>query len=224
MRTYARLAGILLLLSAIAGGLGEAYIPSKLIVAGNAAATASNIHAHDFLFRLGFATYLIEAVCDIALAWVFYVLLRRVHKDLALLSAFFGLVSTSVFAVGEFFYFAVSLAKDDALVLLLLRAYSLCGGAFLLFYGIASLLRGYLMFRSGFIPKFVGAVLAVAGVAFIAKTFLLVLAPAFSSDLLLLPMFLALLVMTVWFLYRTTFALESDARHGEGESSNILGG
>jgi hypothetical protein len=215
LRTYAKAAGILLLLSAICGGLGEAYIPSKLIVAGNAAATASNIRASDFLFRLGFATYLVEGLCDVAVAFVFYVLLRPVDKNLALLSAFFGLVSTATFAVCELFYLAVSLVLKDAaylqafspdqrsaLAMLLLRAYGLGGGAFLAFYGTASLIRGYLMFRSRYIPKFLGVLLAIAGACFVIKTFTLVLAPAYSTDLLLLPMFLSLLAMTGWFLIK----------------------
>jgi hypothetical protein len=203
LRTYGKVAGLLLLVTAVAGGFGEAYAPMKLIVAGNAAATAENVRAHELFFRLGFAVYLIEAVCDVALAFVFYVLLRPVRQDLALLSAFFGLVSTALFGVAEFFYLGASLVLDDPhAVRLLFRAYSLCGAAFMVFYGIASLIRGYLMFRSGYIPRLVGVVLAIAGVGFIGKCFAAVLAPKFPSDFLVLPMFLALLVMIGWFLFR----------------------
>src|SRR5450755_3181797 len=76
IQTYARIAGILLLLSLIAGGFGEAYVPSKLIVPSDATATAQNIKAFESLFRMGFAAYLVEAMCDIALSLIFYVLLR----------------------------------------------------------------------------------------------------------------------------------------------------
>jgi hypothetical protein len=81
IQTYARIAGILLLLSLIAGGFGEAYVPSKLIVPSDATATAQNIKAFESLFRMGFAAYLVEAMCDIALSLIFYVLLRPVRKD-----------------------------------------------------------------------------------------------------------------------------------------------
>ncbi len=97
VQTYARIAGVLFLLSFVAGGFGEAYVPSKLIVSGDATATANNIHALGSLFRWGFAGYLVEATCDIALTLIFYVLLRPVRKDLALLAAFFGLVGTAEF-------------------------------------------------------------------------------------------------------------------------------
>jgi hypothetical protein len=99
VQTYARIAGVLFLLSIVAGGFGEAYVPAKIIVSGDATATANNIHALGSLFRWGFAIYLIEAMCDIALALIFYALLRPVQKYLSLLAAFFGILSTALFAV-----------------------------------------------------------------------------------------------------------------------------
>ncbi len=109
IQTYARTAGALFLLTMVAGFFGEVYVPSKLIVSGDAALTAANLGNSPYLFRLGFAAYLVEALCDVTLAWLFYILLRPVHKDLALLAAFFGLVSTAIFGVGELFYFSSSL-------------------------------------------------------------------------------------------------------------------
>jgi hypothetical protein len=215
MQTYARIAGVLFLLTILAGGFGEVYVPSKLIVSGDAAATAKNINAFDSLFRLGFAIYLVEAVCDIALALLFYVLLRPVQKEFALLAAFFGLVSTALFGVAELFYFAASLILGgtdylktfspdqlNTLALLSLKMYGYGGGIFMVFYGVASVLRGYLIFRSGYLPKVLGVLLALAGLGFVAKNFALVLAPAYASDLLLLPMFLAGVSLTVWFLVK----------------------
>lgn len=201
VRRWSLAAGVLFLVSAVAGGLGEAYIPMTLIVRGNPAATLANIRAHDFLFRLGFATYLIEAMCDIALSLVLYVLLRRVNKEIALLSAFFGLVSTAVYFPGEFCYLAITLVPNDpAATSLLLRAFSLCATASMAFYGVASLIRGILIFHSRYLPKFLGVLMAIGGACFIAKTFIAVLAPRYASDVLLLPMFLTLLAMTAWFL------------------------
>src|SRR5690348_7824658 len=67
---YARVAGILILLSIVFGTWGEAYVPSKLIVSTDAGATARNILSSPMLFRSGFAAYWVEAVCDVALALV----------------------------------------------------------------------------------------------------------------------------------------------------------
>src|SRR5437016_1412976 len=210
MKNYARIAGVLLLISMVAGAFGEAYVPVKLVVSGDAAATARNIIASDALFRLSFASYLIEAVCDVALALMFYVLLRPVRKELALLAAFFGLVSTALFAVAELFYFAASLILGGAgylqtfspdqlntLALLSLKLYGYGGGIFMVFYGVASMIRGYLIFRSGYLPRFLGVLLALAGLGFVTRNFALILAPAYASDVLLLPLSIGALSLTV---------------------------
>jgi len=225
VQTYARIAGVLFLLSIVAGIFGELYVPSKLVVSADAAATAKNITAFDSLFRLGFAIYLVEAVCDIALTLILYVLLRPVSKDIALLAAFFGLVSTALFGVAELFYFAPSLILGgtdylktfspdqlNTLALLSLKLYGYGGGIFMVFYGVASVLRGYLIFRSGYLPKVLGVLLALGGLGFVTKNFALVLAPAYAYDSLLLPMFLAGVSLTVWLLVRGIDVLKWEAK------------
>lgn len=215
VQTYARIAGVLFLLTIVAGGFGEAYVPSKLIVSTDSTATANNIHAFGSLFRWGFASYLVEAVCDIALTLIFYVLLRPVHKDLALLAAFFGLVSTTLFGVAELFYFAalhilgganylktISPDQLNTLALLSLKLYGYGGGIFTVFYGVAWVFRGYLIFRSGYLPKILGVLMTLGGFGFVARNFALVLAPAYASGNLLLLMFPGGLSLTVWLLVR----------------------
>jgi hypothetical protein len=154
-----------------------------------------------------------------------YELLKAVRRDLALLAAFFGLVSTAVFAVAELFYFGSSLIVGGAgylksfspdqlnsLGLLSLKMYGLGGGIFMVFYGLATLLRGYLIYRSGYLPKALGALLALAGLGFIASNFVLVLSPAYASNVLLLPMFLAGVATTVWLLVKGVDVEKWEAR------------
>src|SRR6185295_10342880 len=92
VQRYAKIAGVLFLISLVAGGFGEAYVPSKLIAGRDAAATVANITNFNLLYRLGFAAFLIESLCDITLVVIFYALLKPVNKELSLLAAFFGLV------------------------------------------------------------------------------------------------------------------------------------
>ena len=215
VQTYARAAAVLFLVTIVAGTFGELYVPSKLIVATDAAATARNVLTMNWMFRLGFASYLIEATCDIALGLIFYALLRPVQRDLSLLAAFFGLVSTALFAVGEIFYFAPASILSGAdylktfspeqlntVTLLSFRLYARIAGMFMVFYGIAAILRGYLIYRSGYLPRALGVLLGIAGAGFVARTFTLVLAPAYSSELLLAPMFLAMASLTGWLLVK----------------------
>lgn len=215
IQTYARIAGLLFLLSIIGGGFGEFYVPTRIIVAGDAEATARNIVALDSFFRWGFAGYLLEAACDISLAWIMYVLLRPVQKDIALLAAFFGLVSTAVFAVAELFFYGstfilggadylktFSPAQLNTLGLVSIKFYSYGGTIFLAFYGIATAIRGYLIYRSVYFPKLLGLLLMLAGLGFIAKNFAAVLAPRFPSDLFMIAMPFAGIALMFWLLVK----------------------
>lgn len=212
VKTYCRAVALFLILSMAGGWFGEMHVPS-LMMTGDAATTADQLRLNEGLFRLGFAAYLLEAFSDVVLAWLFYVLLKPVHRDLALLSAFFGLVSTSMFAVPKLLYFAAPMFLKgsgylaafppdqlEALASIFLPFYGVLGGISMLFYGTGWILRGYLAFRSGYLPRFLGAIMVAAGVGFAAKTITQVLAPAYSWDLLLAPMFLNLVALVVWML------------------------
>jgi Domain of unknown function (DUF4386) len=214
VKAYSRVAGILLVLTMFAGWFGEMYVPS-LMMTGDAATTAAQLMLNNGLFRLGFAAYLLEAFSDILLAWLFYVLLKPVHRELALLSAFFGLVSMSLFAVTKMFYFAAPMflrgsryltafSPDQlhAFASLFLSLYGGLSGLTMIFYGVAWIIRGFLAFRSGYLPRLLGLVMTAAGLGFVAKTLTLVLAPVYSSDLLVAPMFLNTLVLAIWMLAR----------------------
>lgn len=214
VQRYAKVAGVLLLVSIVAGGFGEAYAPSKLIVVNDATATVANIKSFDFTYRLGFATFLIESFADITLALLFYALLKPVSKELSLLAAFFGLMGTALFAFAELFYLApllfltggqlkaFSTDQINELVLLSLRFYQFAAMIFSGYYGIAWIVRAYLMFRSGYLPKFLGALMSIGGIGFLTRNFLLVLAPAYASPLLLMLLFPGALMLMVWLLVK----------------------
>jgi Domain of unknown function (DUF4386) len=212
VKTYSRAVGIFLLVTIAGGWFGEMYVPSAMLT-GDAATTADQLRQSEGLFRLGFAAYLLEAFSDVVLAWLFYVLLKPVHRDLALLSAFFGLVSMTLFAVTKMFYFfaptflkgspylaAFTPGQLEAFAGLFLSLYAGLSGLFMLFYGTAWIIRGWLTFRSGYLPRFLGVLMVAAGLGFVAKNVTQVLAPAYSSDFLLAPMFLNAIVLAVWML------------------------
>src|ERR1044072_6422122 len=169
LQRYSRVAGIARLLSIVFGARGEAYLPGKIIVSGDAAATAANIVNHPLLFRASFATYMVEGICDVLLCVVFYIILKPVDRNLALISAFFGMASMITFAVAESAFFASSLILRDtggmstftaeqrqALAYLSLRISTMIAALFLIFYGTATMIRGWLMVRSGYFPRWIG--------------------------------------------------------------------
>ena len=216
IQRYARITAVLLLLSVIFGGIGESYIPGRIIVSGDAAATARNIVEHPLLFRAGFATYLVEGICDIALAAMFYVLLRPVSRPLALISALLGVFSTAMYAMAEAFYFAPSmlLLSDAAylkaftpdqlqsLAFLSLRMFNRVASLFLAVYGLATLVRGVLIYRSTYLPRWIGALFVIGGLSFIAATLTTVLAPSYFSNYFLVLMAPGGLALMIWLFVR----------------------
>ena len=225
VQTYARIAGVLFLITLIAGGFGEGYVPSKFFVSSDAAATVANIKASEFTFRLGFAGFLIESLCDTALALIFYVLLKPVNRNVSLLAAFFGLISTAVFAVTELFCFmglhiagspgylkGFSTDQLNSLALLSLKFYMIGGMIFSAYYGMAWMLRGYLMFRSSYFPKFLAGLMVIGGAGFFVRNFLLILAPVYAPGWLLMLMFPGALMLMVWLLIKGVDAAKWQAR------------
>lgn len=225
VQKYARAAGLLFLISMVAGGIGEAYVPAKLIVSGDAAATVANIANHNLLYRIGFATFMIESFCDVTLALIMYALLRPVNRQLSLLAAFFGLMATALFAVAELFYFAPTIMdaaylktfSPDQLNTLVLLSMKFCGYAGMIFtgyYGVAWLVRSCLIWKSSYLPKFLGLLMGIGGAGFVLRNIAMILAPQYASDVFLMLMFPGGLAMTVWLLVKGVDVAKWNAKAG----------
>ncbi len=212
---YARLAGILLIISLVAGSYGESYIPAKLLAATDIAETARRVSSSLGLIRASFAAYLLEAACDLALTAIFYVLLRPISRPLSLIALCFGLFSTATYAIAEIFYFVASLPFSDADMIkvlspglrqtipyLCLTVFGYIFDLFTAFYGIAVMLRGYMIYRSGYLPRTLGALVLLGGAGFLTKNILFLLAPRYDSMAFVLPMLFAMLAMALWFLLK----------------------
>ena len=221
---YARWSGVLYLISMVAGAWGESHVPDTLLIANDLAGTAQRMASSVGLFRSSFASYLIEAACDITLNVLLYALLRPVSRSLSLLALCFGLMGTAIFAAGEMLYFAAALPAVDAdvaqvispeakaaLTYLCLTIYGYGFGIFAMFYGAAAVVRGYLILRSGFLPRALGAIVILAGASFIAKNFLVVVAPKYDLPYVILPMALAMVSMALWLLIKGIDRAQWDA-------------
>lgn len=212
---YARWIGALYVITIVAGGWGESHVPNTLLIANDLAGTAHRVAISVGMFRGSFAAYLIEAACDITLNVLLYALLRPVSRTLSLLAACFGLMGTAIFAAGELLYFAAALPAVDAdvarvispeakaaLTYLCLTIYGYGFGIFAMFYGTATAVRGYLILRSGYLPRALGAILILGGASFIVKNILIVLGPQYDLAYVIVPMFLAMVSVTLWMLIR----------------------
>jgi hypothetical protein len=179
-RLKARMAGVFFLLTILAGVFAQMFVSGGLVVDGDAAATATNILTHRTLFQLGFAVYLIEMACQITLTALLYGLLKPVSRSVALLAAFFSLTGCTIKTLSRLFYIAPLLVLGgahylsvfnveqlQALALLLLQVNDQAAGIALVFFGFSTLLNGYLIVRSTFLPRFLGVMSAVAGVGWL---------------------------------------------------------
>jgi Domain of unknown function (DUF4386) len=221
---YARWIGALFLVSIVAGGWGESYVPDKLLLANDLAGTAHQMAGSLVLFRSSFAAYLVEVACDITLNVLLYALLRPVSRTLSLLAMCFGLMGTAIFATGELLYFAAALPAIDADVARVISPEAkatltyLCTifgygfGIFAMFYGIAAVVRGALIWRSGYLPRALGAIGILGGAGFVVKNFLIVLAPQLDLPYVIAPMMLAMLSMGLWLLIKGVDRRQWDAR------------
>jgi hypothetical protein len=214
----ARIGGVLYLIIIVAGLFGELFVKDKLIVWRDPAATAANIGSSELLWRAGIAAELLMLICAVALALIFYKLLRPVSRDLALMAAFFNLVSISVEATSRLNLLAAlfPLRSADYLQafepeqLHVLAYHSIRSDATgfsigLIFFGCMCLTLGYLIFRSGYLPKIIGVLMQIAGLAYVINGFALVLAPSFASRMvpaILVPAFIGEASLCLWLIVK----------------------
>ena len=166
----------------------------QLVVANDAAATAHNIVTHELRYRLGFAAELIEILCTVPLALIFYELFKVVNKRVVLLVVFFNLVGTAIESVdllnhlapltllgGGRYLSAIPVEQLQAQAYLSLKLYELGFAICLVFFGFFCLLLGYLIFRSGFLPRMIGVLLAFQGLCYLVNSFVDFLAPRMAD-------------------------------------------
>jgi len=194
-RSRARITGVVYLVFFLTVILGALVAPAISAVGGvssDAAATANNILGHEPSVRLGWALGLISTACYVAVVGLFYQLFRPVSRSLSLLAAFFGLVGCAITAFGSLFevaplvvlggnpYLSVFTVKQlQALALMFLNLNAQVGSIALVFFGVFQLLIGYLIFRSTFLPRIFGALIALAGLGW-----LIFLSPPLANYLL----------------------------------------
>jgi hypothetical protein len=189
-----RFAGLLYVLASIVGFFAMGYVPDKLIVHGNAAATANNIAASETLFRLGIAGELLGQAAFIFVALALYDLLKEVNRRHATLMVMLIVVSIPIAFLNELNSFAALVLvrgaeflsifdkpQRDALAMLFLNLH---GRGFVvaeIFWGLWLFPLALLVYKSRFLPRFLGAWLALAGFAWVILSLTSVLLPQYQD-------------------------------------------
>jgi len=213
-RKAAIAAGLGLLLMIIPAIFANFVVVQNLLVPGDASATAANILANELQFRLGILSFIIVIILDVVVAWALYVFFKPVNKSLSLLTAWFRLVYSAIFAVALFDLLnALRLVSDadysalfetDQLhsqVMLSLNAYSDGWTLGLIFFGLHLVLLGYLVFKSGFMPKVLGILVIIAGAGYLIDSFGGLLLPDFGLAIGQFT-FIGELLLALWLLIK----------------------
>jgi hypothetical protein len=175
-KAKARLAGLFEALEGLTSSWGQVTVLGWLIVVGNSAATADNILKHETLFRLGFASSLFGVVFHLVWAFLFYQLFRPVNRSVSFCAVFIILVGCAIQAVTALLYLAPLLVltagsslsaltqqQTQALAYMFLKLNGLAFDTYLVFFGLWCVLTGYLIFKSTFLPRILGVLLAIDG-------------------------------------------------------------
>jgi Domain of unknown function (DUF4386) len=224
-KRLARIAGSLYLVVAVLGGFAELYVRSRIVVAGDAAATADNIRESATLFRLGFMSDLVQATFFLLTAMALYLLLRHVHELVARAMVVIVAVSVAIICLNLLHQFeALQLATGDARIPGAAGSDALAGlfadmhaAGYLIaqiFFGLWLLPLGYLVYRSGFFPKAIGVVLAIGCFGYLAETFVQFLAPGIAESVepfIVAPAAIGELSLVVWLLVKGVRVVERPA-------------
>lgn len=210
LRQAALVAGFAYLLSPVA--YAEFTLYPKLVIAGNIDQTIHNIAAHREMFAAVILCYFVTILEDIVIAWALYELLAPVHRALSMLTALFRLAYAAMALVALFnlvtayrlidtpeylrrFDFGTLAAQVDVL----LHSFRYEWSFSLIVFGIHLCLLGYLIYRSGYIPKLIGIVLAIDGLGWIGTSLQPYLYPNVNVDFLFITYFGELIFM-LWLL------------------------
>ena len=208
---------LLIVLLLVTGIIAQGFISDRLIISGDAAATARNILANQSLYRLGFTLFLIEMVAQVAQTALWYVLLRPVNRGIALTGAFIDLTGGVIKTFARVFYIvplwvllpsaggASPLLRGftpeqlQSIALVLLQINNRGAATALAFFGFSITLRGYLIFRSTFMPRWLGVLSMISGLGWLTFLYPPLGSLAFLPVVLFALLSLALLI--VWLLF-----------------------
>jgi len=214
-RRIGRILALLSLVLIVSGVFAQGFVSNRLIDFSNSATTANNILAHQGLFRLAFTVYLIEMACNVATTALWYVLLRPVNRSMALVTAFIDLAG-AIFKTFARVFFITPLwlllhtgspvlsgftsEQVQSTAMILLRVNNTGAGVAMAFFGFSLTLNGYLIFRSTFLPRWLGVLQMFCGLCWL--TFLY---PPLGSRVFMvaaLGSLLSVVLMILWLLIR----------------------
>ena len=220
-KNLSRTTGLGYLIIILAGITAEFFVRSQLIVWGDPSATATNITVSEGLYRFGITLDMIMLVFDLLVGVALYFLLKPVSRTLALLSLMFRIVHTAVnginllnmivpiLIIGGADYFSVFNNEQlNALIMLFLNSHNYGYLIALVFFAFHCFILGYLIIKSGFIPKILGLLMILASLGYLIDSFAHFLMTNYNDYasifliIVALPAIIAELSLALWLLFK----------------------
>ena len=220
-RKIALVAGISSLVLAAAAMVAEFYARQQLIVPHDATATAQRVIAGQASFRIGIFGFAISLICDLLISWAMYVFMKQTNKQLSLLAAWFRLVYTVIFALAVVELvngfqvltdgnLTAVLEQDqvNAFAMQHFQAFDNGWTIGFLFFGLHLVFLGYLAVKSGFVPKVIGVLLFIAGVAYFFSNLAKLILPdyevyaAIFTSVVAIPSIIGELSLAIWLVVK----------------------
>lgn len=217
-KNLARIAGFCYLIVIVAGLFSEVFVRQALIEVNNALATANNIQANEMLFRWGIVSDLINFVIGLPAILIIYSLFKRTNKLLLQVALGFVIVQTAIIAVNLLNQITplLILSNDNylntfqpeqlaSLALLSLNVQAQGYAIGLVFFGFYCLIVGYVIYKSGLVPKVLGILYSFAGLCYLINSFMMFLSKGFQNPLfvyLAIPIFIGELSLCLWLLIK----------------------
>lgn len=217
IQRMAKIAAGLYLLITVLAIFTHFYVPGELVVAGDASLTANNIAENQSLFRGAIFSELILLLSEVVLTLILYVIFKQVNKTLSLISAVSRLVMTTIHGFnvlnkmfvlillsGAGYLAAFEPNELNALVMFFLKGYTYGFGLGIVFLGLHAILLGYLIYVSGYFPKFLGILFTLASLGYFIDSFLLLLVPSYvpGQAFIAIPIALAEIAFPLWLLFK----------------------
>lgn len=180
-KRMARIAGVFYLLTIVAAVIAQGVIAERLVDSRDASVTATNILTHGNLYRLGYTAYMIEMTAQIITTMLFYELLKPVSRTGSLLAAVTGVVGCGIKALSRVFYVAPALVLEGthylntfsreqlrSIALLFYNVNEMGAAIAVVFFGFSTVITGWLVIRSTYLPRALGWLAVVGGIGWLA--------------------------------------------------------
>jgi hypothetical protein len=177
----ARVAAVFYLMTLVAAIIAQGAIAEQLVNSTNASVTARNIVAHEDLYRFGYTMYMIEMVAQVIMTMLFYELLKPVSRTGSLIAAVIGVVGCGIKALSRVFFVAPAIVLEGtryldtfspeqlkSMALLFYNVNEMGAAIAVVFFGFNTVITGWLIIRSTYLPRFLGWIAVVGGIGWLA--------------------------------------------------------